>query len=122
MFSIKTEQITTLQDQSKLNFIMRMQEHVRECFPEHYAKLGSENTQELIETAIDKAYSHDIDIERDVCKFLNLMLSFGVDFDQNPECKWATPILEDPMLNASTPKIEALCDSALKFLKEKQEA
>jgi hypothetical protein len=46
----------------------------------------------LIRHGIDSAAGHGIVVERDVCKFIDMSLVFGVGFDR--ERAWAREILE----------------------------
>lgn len=121
MLQIRKEQSDSFSVVMRRKFNNRMVLHIQECFPEHYEKLREDNTRELVDIGVDKAATYDIVSERDVCKFIDLMLGFGVDFDENPEYPWASDILNDETLNSPSIKTNKLYDAAMEHLEQSPE-
>lgn len=109
---VRSEQINALSQQKVDSFEDRMEQHLLRCFPGECAALGSEGVRETIRYGIERASSYGIDLERDVCKYIDLMFAFGRDFDRSPESSWAGPILTDPAYSTGTEKIEQVYAAA----------
>src|SRR5689334_20361906 len=105
---IRQQQMTTLSDVALRSFEDRVAAHLNRCFPDDCRALGPTGVQEIIRYGTRRAESHGIDLERDVCKYIDLMFSFGRDFDSSPDHPWASRILQDETINNSTIKTERL--------------
>lgn len=96
--------MTALDAHMQRTFVDRMAEYLRTEFPaELEAALGTEPTNgevpELVREGIQRAAEHSIETERDVGRFLELMLLMKRDFDQRREYIWARRILIDKTLS-----------------------
>jgi hypothetical protein len=65
--------------------------HLRKFFPDQCAALGEPELREWIRYGIWRAAHHGVTAKRDVCKYLDLMIVFGRDFDKR--WGWAGDIL-----------------------------
>ena len=92
MFRIRKEQKAAFREDAIHDFENRMVAHVRRCLVEHWETLGDDALREVIRMGTERADGFGIVAERDVCKFVDLMLVFGTDFDRR--CAWAREILE----------------------------
>ena len=117
MLQIRKEQTAVFENASRIDFVNRMVVHIRKFFPDHYAALKEENTRQLIEYGIDRAATHGIVNECDVCKFTDLMIGFGPGFDEDPKCAWAAQILGDATITNPSEKVDKLYDHGLSRLK-----
>lgn len=86
--------------------------HLETFFPELSAELGPQGVLHAIEIGQKKAARYDIHSERDVCKFLNFMFAFGMDFDIDPELPWAHAILTNEGLVRANVKLHLLEQAA----------
>ena len=84
--------------------------HIRQFFSKQCAALKEPELRDLIQYGIKRAASHGIVSERDVCKFIDLIIVFGRDFDADKQRPWASQILA----NRKTPrsKIRSLYEAA----------
>jgi hypothetical protein len=105
---IRQKQIAFFSEASLRDFTDRVAEHLARCFPAECEALGEKGIQQVIHYGIGRAGSHGIDLERDVCKYIDLMFAFERDFDASPELPWASRILEDDTFRNSTVKMERL--------------
>jgi hypothetical protein len=119
MLRIRHEQMSEFSESTYLNFENRMLIHLRKFFPERCEALGEENCSELIEYGVRRAAAHGFTSERNVCKYLDLMMCFGPDFDENPELKWPGPILGDETLKNPNYKMQLLFEAGIYELNQK---
>jgi hypothetical protein len=84
--------------------------HLWKFFPAQAETLGEPKLRELIQYGIRRAAEHGITTERDVCKFIDLMIVFGRDFDRDEKSAWAGQILANRKTARS--KIRSLYEAA----------
>lgn len=109
---IRQQQMDKLAAAYQEIFLKRAVAHLRTNYPEKTATLTEAALAEEILYGIERAKVYDIDTQRDVTKYLNLMFEFGRNFDIDPNCGWAHAILVD-----SRPrKMERLRDAGLAVL------
>jgi hypothetical protein len=116
MLQIRKEQLEALSKVPESVFTEKMMLHIRKHFPSHYEALGEENSRKLIGHGIERGKHHGFISERNACKFIDLMLCFGIDFDTDKKHRWAVEILSKTWINARS-KMDALFDAGLKNLK-----
>jgi len=117
MLVIRDKQKRAFRAHLSKRFENKMIVHIEKFYPDHYAALSQENTRELIKYGIESAAHYDIVSERDVCKFIDLMIVFGPDFDKNPDSKWASDILTDATHTHPGVKVDALYDAGMVEIK-----
>ncbi len=117
MLTIRKEQEEALSQALSAVFEDQMTVHIKKHFPTHYEALGEGNCRELIRYGIELAATHGFISERDVCKFIDLMICFGVQFDTDAKQTWAAGILADTSWKNATAKLEALFNAGVEHLK-----
>ncbi|MCU0727305.1 MAG: hypothetical protein MUE73_16220 [Planctomycetes bacterium] len=118
MIRIRNEQKKALAAGSRKDFEDRMVAHIRKFFPKHYEQLKEENTRLLVDHEIERAKTYGIVAERDVCKYIDLSLVFGPDFDADGKQPWATEILTDKRIDDPSYRTDRLFRAGLAHLKE----
>jgi len=114
MLQIRNEQNEALEAQSRKDFEERMLVHLQKFFPDQCKQLGEEHTREAIWYAVERAETYEIVSERDVCKYTDLMFTYGQDYDRDRRVPWAHRILTDKSLKGKpTEKVNKLYDTAL---------
>lgn len=113
MVTITAEQMAALDGLNRALYVERVTAHLTRFFPEHCTALGPAGLREAIDHGIARAASYGIIGERDVCLYLDLMVAFGRDFDQDPNLPWAAAILNDDAIPAPKQRINRLHDAAL---------
>jgi hypothetical protein len=111
LFKIRREQKLAFRQEALRDFEQWMVRHVERCLPDPWTALGETRVREVILLGIERAAAHDIYAEREVCKFIDLMLVFGIDFDQR--CPWAKEILKAPTSLDSFARMTLLHERAL---------
>jgi len=118
MLTIRKEQLAVLQKKEVQKFGDRMVAHLTEVFPEKSKALGEGGLREIIRYGLSRAASYRIAAERDVCKYIDLMIVFGRDFDRDPNQPWAGAILNDRKTKSPARKMKQLFETA----KEREKA
>lgn len=90
MLVIRQSQMHALGKARRELFVRRACDHLRASFPE-CAAMPADELQAFVDHGMARAAAYGIEVERDVCKFLNLMAVFGRDFDV--ELPWAKETL-----------------------------
>lgn len=114
MLTIRKEQLKVFSQNEALKFENRVAAHLRKIFPGQSRILGEEELGNLIEHGIKRARVYEIVAQRDVCKYLDLMMIFGQDFDVDQKLPWVSATLKEEFLQGHpTEKILRLCDLAI---------
>jgi hypothetical protein len=109
---IRDRQMASLSQANIQRFEDRVAEHLNRSFPANCKILGPSGVEEIIRYGIRRAASHGINLERDVCKYIDVMFAFGRDFDRDPHLPWACRILTDEDFTNSTARMERLFEEA----------
>ena len=96
MLTIRNAQFRTLSLDARRRFEQRVARHLAKFFPDRTAAMDSGELVALIRHGCDRATAHGFKSARDVCKYIDLMVVFGPDFDVDPRHAWAREILDRP--------------------------
>ena len=86
-------------------------DHLRRFFPAQCERLGTKTLSERIDFGISRARNHGFKAERDICRYLDIMLVFGPTFDR--DLPWAKEILEDSRFALPGMRMDVLHDVAV---------
>lgn len=89
--------------------------HLKKFFPRQCEAEGEPQIRKTIQYGIERAAAYGITAERDVCKYIDLMIVFGSDFDADEQLPWAGEILRRRSHPAT--KMRALHSSAQNHLR-----
>ena len=107
MFKIRQELLDALEKDRVDQFKHRLCKHLRTDYAPEVAALNAEQLQQFVATGVDKAMAYQIDIEGHIADYLVLLLRHGMDFEQQPEHRWALAILQNPEMTGEM-KIQEL--------------
>jgi hypothetical protein len=93
MLTIRQAQFTALSQHEARKFENWMFAHLHRFFPAECAAAGGDRVIETIRYGIQRAAAHGIADRRDICRYIDLMAVFGLDFDRDPKLRWAADIL-----------------------------
>ena len=105
---IRQEQMSAFQEDANADFENRMVVHLNKCFPAECQALQEAGVRKTIRYGIDQAAKYDVKAERDVCKYIDVMMVYGRDFDTREDLPWAPRILNDQVLRNSTARMDNL--------------
>jgi hypothetical protein len=114
MLTIRKEQIKVFDEMAMKQFIESMVIHVKKHFPEESKPMDDEQLKNYIRDVISSGKKYGLVSERDICKYLNLTMHFGKDFDKNPENEWMKTMLMDGIEPNPSIRISKLYNEALK--------
>lgn len=100
--------MTALLEDSRNDFENRMIAHLFRCFPSECETLGQNRVRDRVRSGIENARRYGVTLERDVCKYIDLMFTFGANFDTEPGSFWAADILNDDSLTNPSVKMDRL--------------
>ena len=67
--------------------------HLKRFFPRQCAAVGDLRLQDTVHYGVQRAAAHGITAKCDVCRYIDLMIVFGRDFDTDRRTRWAGQIL-----------------------------
>ncbi len=114
MLTIRKEQMAVFGPLGKKAFEGRVITHLKKVFPEQSKSLGEPKLRETIQYGTQRAAAYRIISERDVCKYIDLMIFYGRDFDKDPNHSWAQSILQNQAIRNPRSRIECLYKAAKK--------
>jgi hypothetical protein len=93
MLTIRLAQFAVFSQVEVQRFEEWMLVHLKKFFPRECAALGDQKLLEMVRYGIRRAAGYGIKVKRDVCKYIDLMIVFGRDFDTDGRSRWAGEIL-----------------------------
>ncbi|HEY7393092.1 MAG TPA: DUF4123 domain-containing protein [Bryobacteraceae bacterium] len=116
LLTIRHEQMAAFSRVEVEKFEAGMLTHLVRFFPKECAALKEAQLRDLIQYGIERARAHEITSERDVTKYIDLMLVFGRDFDTDKRYPWASYLLANRKTARS--KIRSLSEAAEGHLRQ----
>jgi|SRR5579883_408023 len=113
MLVVRKEQLRALADLDWARFEQQAVEHCRQAFPAICDSLGEDATKQQVHLGLRQAKGHGFESAADLLGYLNLVFTFGPDFQERP---WASEVLRDRSFAPSV-RIGLLTDYALDELK-----
>lgn len=96
MLKIRQEHLDFFAKSGLKRFAARMNNHVRECWPEECAKLCPENSLAAVERLIERARTWQVHNEYDTGRFIDI--AFATENLEWDDQDWAQSLLKDPNL------------------------
>jgi hypothetical protein len=96
MLTIRRAQLVAFSEAEVQRFEDWMIAHLRTFFAKQCEAAGEFALRETIRYGIKRAAAHGFHSKRDVCKYIDLMVALGRDFDTDQRYPWAGLILTDP--------------------------
>src|SRR5437879_3882207 len=97
-FIITDSHLAAFSQQQQQRFEAELAQYLQREYSTESKRLGRDRLQSLIRTGIDRAKGYNILLERDVTRYIELMLALCPDFDQSDRTPWAREILRQPHL------------------------
>lgn len=116
MLVVRSAQIESFGQDLHRRFEDQLCRHVQQHFPAECQQLGAEGTGVTVRHGVETARSYGITDQRDLAVYLDVMFTYGRDFDHDPRLPWAAATLNDPDFGTGTDKVEFLLEASLKHL------
>jgi hypothetical protein len=120
MIILRHTQLDNINKPKLLTFITIMITHTRESFPNETKAISDSELKKHIIKSIKKAENYNLTSQQDCCKFINLAVVYGWDFDQEPNNEWMIDILEDEEISSPSERLNRLLDECV-YRKEVEE-
>jgi hypothetical protein len=91
---------------------------LNEIFPEKCKAVGDANMRLLIQEGIKSAQYYNIFNQHDVFIYIGCMFILGSGFDSDPQCPWATAILQEKSATEQDAKANRLYNAAMASLEQ----
>jgi len=98
----------------KKAFEDRVVDHLKRASPQQCSALGDEKLRVTIYYGSQRATDYRIVAERDVCKYIDLIVLYGRDFDKDPNLPWAQSVLQNQAIKNPSRKVDRLFKAARK--------
>jgi hypothetical protein len=119
MLTVRSEQLSAFRHAAARRFESSLVKALQPLFPLMTRKLGELALRDIVRHGITRAREYGIVRQRDVGRYLAVMMMFGPDFDLRPSSGWLYTILRDPRLSNSAARTDALCREASKALRDR---
>ena len=118
MLIIRKEQKEILGQRAARAFEDRLMGHLRRHFPQRCEALGQDGLGQVVCAGRERAESLGFTGQREVCKYVSLVVCFGLDLDTAQP--WARRILHGPPWSESTTRMDRLMEAAAGCLEHQQ--
>ena len=100
---VREEQLQALAADHEEAFVQQMVSHLNDDFKEQLTKQGlkSDQIEPLVRLGISRAKKYDVVLKSDVWLYIECMVLFSPDFDENPDTSWAGEILRRSDIDGS---------------------
>ena len=90
MLVIRDGQMRAMEEAQFLGWLRK---HLQRFFPERCVEVGELQLARIIAEGVHRAHEYGFRAPPDVCRFLDFMFAFGVDFDRDESLPWASELL-----------------------------
>jgi hypothetical protein len=115
MLTIRRKQMAVFAEVETKKFVDRVVVHLKKFFPKQCEAMGDSQLPETIRYGIKRAASYNIKAQRDVSRYVDLMMVLGHDFDRDKRLPWAGEVLR--ARNSAEVRISMLLKTAQKHLR-----
>ena len=120
MLIIRQAQMERLQQEARRGVENRMLAHLTRYFPEAYTMMGERGVRDIIRYGIERANHYGIVAERNVCKYIDVMVVLGRDFNMDVTLPWAAEMLRDDTITDNKKRTDLLVKSAVVHAEKKE--
>src|SRR5579884_952450 len=114
MLVVREQHLEPFKRQDRDRFEEWMVEHIARHFSRQFQSLGAERVREMVRYGIANAATYGITSKREVCKYIDLSVVFGRNFDRDARHAWAGQILNEPW--DAEARVTALQRTAMRVL------
>jgi hypothetical protein len=115
MLTIREDQMRIL---SLARFELWMVTHLRTYFPHRCSHLADAELLAIVRLGVEKGRRYGLAKEADVCRFTDVMLVMGSEFDTDPQMPWAAAILSHTGFAGPESRMEMLHQAACDHLRQ----
>ncbi len=113
MLTIRASQLALLEQARVASFSDDMQAHVLRHFSNSLPDIDGITLQLAIDQTLLRAREYGLENRASRCRFLNLALIYGWQFDTDPQNAWMREMLRDTEVSSADDRIRLLVDECL---------
>lgn len=119
MLVVRSSQLHALRHAAWKNFEDEMWDHWSAYFPVDCELMGERSARKAIRYGIERADAAGFTMKGEMCRYIDLSLSLGSDFDKDPLLPWAAEILAQTCpVEVKAKRMDMLHDRAMSHLRE----
>jgi hypothetical protein len=119
MFVIREEQLEAFERRGARELSEKIAGHVRAFFPRQAAEMDADTLRSCVEDAMQRAQRRGLELEQDICVYVDLVVVFGAGFEDDDRYPWAQ-VLVDGSPGSPGDKVRVAMDGAIAYLREPQ--
>ena len=120
MLTIRKEQTEAMRRPLVEQRIVDLVAHVKQDFPEETRGQSDEELYDRIEETLKRAERYDITSDRDVYKYVNISMIYGIDFNEQDETDWTADYLTDQEVTNPTHRMDRLYSEVIRRLEAEE--
>ena len=117
MIILRNEQKDSLKIPLIHKQVLGLVAHIKKHFPRATAEKTDDELYDRIKKTVKGAEKYGIKAERDVFKYINISMLYGVDFDERPETAWTVKYLTHEDISSPSLRINRLYDEVVYRMK-----
>jgi hypothetical protein len=99
--------------EQRARFVARMCAYLRDQFQDELWALTSQELQRRVEAALARADELGLHTERDCCRYLNLAVLYGWDFERREATAFMGAMLRDPAVGSPGRRLQRLVEECM---------
>jgi len=115
MLRIRPEQLAALSQADVERFEEWATAHLMKFFPQQCGRMDAQQLRDLIRYGVRRSAAYGVTSKQDVCRYIDLMVALGRDYDKDDRLPWAREILQ--RTSNPGPKIQSLHRRAIAHLR-----
>lgn len=109
MLTIRNAQLKTLQNVKWRTFRQEAHRYLAKAVPHLHVSYRRSEIKQIIQRGVEKTKQYqNVNSEKDIFKFIELMVRYGVDFDSDESLPFVNRIVQERMVYEREPYIDAL--------------
>ena len=109
MFTIRNAQLKIFQQSKWIAFHKEARQYLMQAVPHLEARFERAEIDTIIQQGIEKTgHYQNVNSEKDILKFIELMVRYGIDFDRDETLPFVDRIVQERQVHEREPHIEAL--------------
>jgi hypothetical protein len=119
MLVIRQEQLDVFERRGVRELEEKIVAHVRAFFPERAAAMDATALRSCVEDGVQRAVRRGIELEHDICVYVDLVVVFGPGFEDDDGYPWAKVLVEDSPASPGE-RVHVAMEGAVAYLQEER--
>lgn len=121
MITLSNDQMALFTQVAEEGFVERLCAALREQFPQELAAYAASALRRQVGETLQRARGYGLESEADCSRYLNLAVTCGWAFDEQPDNAWMRNYLTDPDITLPGKRLHRLVDRCLHLERVEQQ-